>query len=66
MRDHIRRYVTIVTIHDEEAACLWVLKPCLWLEDSSQPLVRLAVRRPTIVTSVKLLVARHVRWYSKL
>jgi hypothetical protein len=45
MRDHVRRYVTILTVHDEEASCLWVLKPCIWLEDSSQPLVRLTVRR---------------------
>jgi hypothetical protein len=59
------RYVTTVTIHDEEAECLWVLKPCLWFEDSGQPLVRLAVRRPTNVTNAKPLVARRVRWYFK-
>jgi hypothetical protein len=59
------RYVTTVAVHDEETECLWVLKPCLWFEDSGQPLVRLAVPRPITVTNAKSLVARRVHWYSK-
>jgi hypothetical protein len=47
---HIRGDVTPVTVHDEKAMEYWVSWSGRGLENSSQPLVGVAVRRPTAVT----------------
>lgn len=63
MRDYISCHVTTVAVYDEEAACLWVLRPRLWLEDGGQPLVRMAVGRPATAAGRGPSVARRVGWY---
>lgn len=63
MRDYVSCHVTTVAVHDEEAACLWVLRPRLWLEDGSQPLVRMTVGRPATVAGRESPVARRMGWY---
>jgi hypothetical protein len=50
MRDDIDHHVTPVAVHNEEATCLWILRPRLWFEDGSEPLVCMAVRRPATIT----------------
>lgn len=62
MRDDISRYVTPVAVHDQEATCLWVLRPRLWLEDGGQPLVRMAVGRPATIAGRESPVARRMGW----
>ena len=57
MRDDIGRHVTPVAVHNEEATCLWILRPRLWLEDGGKPLVRMAVGRPATIASRESLVA---------
>lgn len=60
MRDNIGRYVTPVAVHDEEAACVWVVRPRLWLKDGGEPLVRMAVGRPATVACRESSVARRM------
>jgi hypothetical protein len=46
---HVRADVTSVTVHDEKAMECWVSWSGRGLENSSQPLVGVAVRRPAAV-----------------
>jgi hypothetical protein len=63
MRDDISRHMIPVAVHSEDATCLWILQPRLWLEDGGKPLVRMAVGRLATITSRKSPVARRVGEY---
>lgn len=63
MRNDVSRDMTTVAVHDEETTCLWILRPCFWLEDGRQPFVRMAIRSPAAVTRRETPVAGRVSWY---
>lgn len=60
VRNHVRRDVTTVAVHDEETTCLRVLGSRFWLEDGRQPFVGMAIRRPTAVASREAPIAGRV------
>ena len=63
MRNDVSRDMTTVAVHDKETTCLWILRPCFWLEDGRQPFVRMAIRSPAAVTRRETPVAGRVSWY---